>query len=68
LRYDLIYAFCTLRAASNEIEFPLKRYQIQPVLSRLTSKKDAFESFFNVMLMLLALNPLWQEIELVRSC
>jgi histidyl-tRNA synthetase len=52
LRYDLTVPFARYVVQhQNDIEFPFKRYQIQPVWRADRPQKDVLESFFNVMLM-----------------
>ena len=50
LRYDLTVPFARYVVQhQNEIEFPFKRYQIQPVWEQIDHKKVVLENFFSVM-------------------
>ena len=52
LRYDLTVPFARYVVQhQNEIEFPFKRYQIQPVWRADRPQKGVLESFINVMRM-----------------
>jgi histidyl-tRNA synthetase len=58
LRYDLTVPFARYVVQhQNDIEFPFKRYQIQPVWRADRPQKDVLESFINVMPMWLVAIP-----------
>jgi histidyl-tRNA synthetase len=50
----------------NEIEFPFKRYQIQPVWRADRPQKGRFREFYQCDADVVGSNSLWQEVELVQ--
>ena len=67
LRYDLTVPFARYVVQhQNEIEFPFKRYQIQPVWRADRPQKGRFREFFQCDADVVGSKSLWQEIELVQ--
>jgi len=67
LRYDLTVPFARYVVQHhNEIEFPFKRYQIQPVWRADRPQKGRFREFFQCDADVVGSNSLWQEVELVQ--
>ena len=67
LRYDLTVPFARYVVQhQNEIEFPFKRYQIQPVWRADRPQKGRFREFFQCDADVVGSNSLWQEIELIQ--
>ena len=67
LRYDLTVPFARYVVQhQNEIEFPFKRYQIQPVWRADRPQKGRFREFFQCDADVVGSNSLWQEVELVQ--
>ena len=67
LRYDLTVPFARYVVQhQNEIEFPFKRYQIQPVWRADRPQKGRFREFYQCDADLVGSNSLWQEVELVQ--
>jgi histidyl-tRNA synthetase len=67
LRYDLTVPFARYVVQhQNEIEFPFKRYQIQPVWRADRPQKGRFREFFQCDADVVGSTSLWQEIELVQ--
>ncbi len=66
LRYDLTVPFARYVVQhQNEIEFPFKRYQIQPVWRADRPQKGRFREFFQCDADVVGSKSLWQEVELV---
>ncbi|GIZ08748.1 histidine--tRNA ligase [Flavobacterium sp. UMI-01] len=67
LRYDLTVPFARYVVQhQNEIEFPFKRYQIQPVWRADRPQKGRFREFFQCDADVVGSQSLWQEVELVQ--
>jgi histidyl-tRNA synthetase len=67
LRYDLTVPFARyLVQHQNDIEFPFKRYQIQPVWRADRPQKGRFREFYQCDADVVGSNSLWQEVELVQ--
>jgi histidyl-tRNA synthetase len=67
LRYDLTVPFARYVVQhQNEIEFPFKRYQIQPVWRADRPQKGRFREFYQCDADVVGSKSLWQEIELVQ--
>lgn len=67
LRYDLTVPFARYVVQhQNEIEFPFKRYQIQPVWRADNPQKGRFREFYQCDADVVGSNSLWQEVELVQ--
>ncbi|KIA85130.1 histidine--tRNA ligase [Flavobacterium sp. AED] len=67
LRYDLTVPFARYVVQhQNEIEFPFKRYQIQPVWRADRPQKGRFREFFQCDADVVGSKSLWQEVELVQ--
>lgn len=67
LRYDLTVPFARYVVQhQNEIEFPFKRYQIQPVWRADRPQKGRFREFFQCDADVVGSTSLWQEVELVH--
>lgn len=67
LRYDLTVPFARYVVQhQNDIEFPFKRYQIQPVWRADRPQKGRFREFFQCDADVVGSNSLWQEVELVQ--
>lgn len=67
LRYDLTVPFARYVVQNqNEIEFPFKRYQIQPVWRADRPQKGRFREFFQCDADVVGSTSLWQEVELVQ--
>ncbi|WP_298395937.1 histidine--tRNA ligase [Flavobacterium sp.] len=67
LRYDLTVPFARYVVQhQNEIEFPFKRYQIQPVWRADRPQKGRFREFFQCDADVVGSTSLWQEAELVQ--
>ncbi len=67
LRYDLTVPFARYVVQHrNEIEFPFKRYQIQPVWRADRPQKGRFREFFQCDADVVGSNSLWQEVEFVQ--
>ena len=67
LRYDLTVPFARYVVMhQNEIEFPFKRYQIQPVWRADRPQKGRFREFFQCDADVVGANSLLQEVELVQ--
>ncbi len=67
LRYDLTVPFARYVVQhQSEIEFPFKRYQIQPVWRADRPQKGRFREFFQCDADVVGSKSLWQEIELVQ--
>ena len=67
LRYDLTVPFARYVVQhQNEIEFPFKRYQIQPVWRADRPQKGRFREFFQCDADVVGSTSLWQEVELVQ--
>lgn len=66
LRYDLTVPFARYVVQhQNEIEFPFKRYQIQPVWRADRPQKGRFREFFQCDADVVGSRSLWQEVECV---
>ncbi len=66
LRYDLTVPFARYVVQhQNEIEFPFKRYQIQPVWRADRPQKGRFREFYQCDADVVGSKSLWQEVELV---
>jgi histidyl-tRNA synthetase len=66
LRYDLTVPFARYVVQhQNEIEFPFKRYQIQPVWRADRPQKGRFREFFQCDADVVGSTSLWQEVELI---
>ncbi|WP_185860123.1 histidine--tRNA ligase [Blattabacterium cuenoti] len=72
LRYDLTVPFVRYVVMhKNEIFFPFKRYQIQPVWRADKPQKERFREFYQCdadMIGSYSLSSLWQEIEFIQLC
>ncbi|MEZ4853794.1 histidine--tRNA ligase [Flavobacterium sp.] len=67
LRYDLTVPFARYVVMhQNEIEFPFKRYQMQPVWRADRPQKGRFREFYQCDADVVGSNSLWQEVELVQ--
>ncbi|PWA04151.1 histidine--tRNA ligase [Flavobacterium psychrotolerans] len=67
LRYDLTVPFARYVVQhQNEIEFPFKRYQIQPVWRADRPQKGRFREFYQCDADVVGSKSLWQEVELVK--
>jgi histidyl-tRNA synthetase len=67
LRYDLTVPFARYVVQhQSEIEFPFKRYQIQPVWRADRPQKGRFREFFQCDADVVGSTSLWQEVELVQ--
>lgn len=67
LRYDLTVPFARYVVQhQNEIEFPFKRYQIQPVWRADRPQKGRFREFYQCDADVVGSNSLLQEVELVQ--
>ncbi|RLD24598.1 MAG: histidine--tRNA ligase [Bacteroidetes bacterium] len=67
LRYDLTVPFARYVAQNqNDITFPFKRYQIQPVWRADRPQKGRFREFLQCDADVVGSKSLWQEVELVQ--
>jgi len=67
LRYDLTVPFARYVVQhQNEIDFPFKRYQIQPVWRADRPQKGRFREFFQCDADVVGSSSLWQEVEFVQ--
>ena len=67
LRYDLTVPFARYVVQhQNEIEFPFKRFQIQPVWRADRPQKGRFREFFQCDADVVGSDSLWQEIEFIQ--
>lgn len=67
LRYDLTVPFARYVVQhQNEIEFPFKRYQIQPVWRADRPQKGRFREFYQCDADVIGSDSLWQEVELIQ--
>ncbi|OGS69499.1 MAG: histidine--tRNA ligase [Flavobacteria bacterium RIFCSPLOWO2_12_FULL_35_11] len=67
LRYDLTVPFARyVVQRQNEIEFPFKRYQMQPVWRADRPQKGRFREFYQCDADVVGSKSLWQEIEFVQ--
>lgn len=67
LRYDLTVPFARYVVQhQNEIDFPFKRYQIQPVWRADNPQKGRFREFFQCDADVVGSKSLWQEVELIQ--
>ena len=67
LRYDLTVPFARYVVQhQNEIEFPFKRYQIQPVWRADRPQKGRFREFYQCDADVVGSKSLWQDIEFVQ--
>ncbi len=67
LRYDLTVPFARYVVQhQNEIEFPFKRYQIQPVWRADRPQKGRFREFYQCDADVVGSRSLWQEVELIQ--
>lgn len=67
LRYDLTVPFARYVVQhQNEIEFPFKRYQIQPVWRADRPQKGRFREFFQCDADVVGSPSLWQEVEFIQ--
>jgi histidyl-tRNA synthetase len=67
LRYDLTVPFARYVVQHQaEIEFPFKRYQIQPVWRADRPQKGRFREFYQCDADVVGSTSLWQEVELVQ--
>jgi histidyl-tRNA synthetase len=67
LRYDLTVPFARYVVQhQNEIEFPFKRYQIQPVWRADRPQKGRFREFYQCDADVVGSRSLWQEVEFVQ--
>nr|WP_294775006.1 histidine--tRNA ligase [uncultured Flavobacterium sp.] len=67
LRYDLTVPFARYVVQhQGEIEFPFKRYQIQPVWRADRPQKGRFREFYQCDADVVGSTSLWQEVELVQ--
>ncbi|WP_185858748.1 histidine--tRNA ligase [Blattabacterium cuenoti] len=70
LRYDLTVPFVRYVVMhKNEIVFPFKRYQIQPVWRADKPQKERFREFYQCDADIISYSwSLWEEIELIQLC
>lgn len=67
LRYDLTVPFARYVVQhQNELEFPFKRYQIQPVWRADRPQKGRFREFYQCDADVVGSTSLWQEVEFVQ--
>jgi histidyl-tRNA synthetase len=67
LRYDLTVPFARYVVQhQNDIDFPFKRYQIQPVWRADRPQKGRFREFYQCDADVVGSTSLWQEVELVQ--
>lgn len=67
LRYDLTVPFARYVVQhQNEITFPFKRYQMQPVWRADRPQKGRFREFYQCDADVVGSNSLWQEVEFVQ--
>ena len=67
LRYDLTVPFARYVVQhQNEITFPFKRYQIQPVWRADRPQKGRFREFYQCDADVVGSSSLWQEVELIQ--
>lgn len=67
LRYDLTVPFARyVVQRQGELEFPFKRYQIQPVWRADNPQKGRFREFYQCDADVVGSTSLWQEVELVQ--
>jgi histidyl-tRNA synthetase len=67
LRYDLTVPFARYVVQhQGEIEFPFKRYQIQPVWRADRPQKGRFREFYQCDADVVGSTSLWQEVELIQ--
>jgi len=67
LRYDLTVPFARYVVQhQNEIEFPFKRYQIQPVWRADRPQKGRFREFYQCDADVVGSKSLWQEVEFLQ--
>lgn len=67
LRYDLTVPFARYVVQhQNEIEFPFKRYQMQPVWRADRPQKGRFREFYQCDADVVGSNSLWQEVEFIQ--
>lgn len=67
LRYDLTVPFARYVVQhQNELEFPFKRYQIQPVWRADKPQKSRYREFYQCDADVVGSQSLWQEVELVQ--
>ncbi|NND53222.1 MAG: histidine--tRNA ligase [Flavobacteriaceae bacterium] len=67
LRYDLTVPFARYVVQhQNEIEFPFKRYQIQPVWRADRPQKGRFREFYQCDADVVGSSSLWQDVEFVQ--
>jgi histidyl-tRNA synthetase len=67
LRYDLTVPFARYVVQhQNEIDFPFKRYQMQPVWRADRPQKGRFREFYQCDADVVGSNSLWQEVEFVQ--
>ena len=67
LRYDLTVPFARYVVQHrNDIEFPFKRYQIQPVWRADRPQKGRFREFYQCDADVVGSDSLWQEVELIQ--
>ncbi|HZW63498.1 MAG TPA: histidine--tRNA ligase [Flavobacteriaceae bacterium] len=67
LRYDLTVPFARYVVQhQNEIEFPFKRYQMQPVWRADKPQKGRFREFYQCDADVVGSNSLWQDVEFVQ--
>ena len=67
LRYDLTVPFARYVVQhQNELEFPFKRYQIQPVWRADRPQKGRFREFYQCDADVVGSQSLWQEVEFIQ--
>lgn len=67
LRYDLTVPFARYVVQhQNDIDFPFKRYQIQPVWRADRPQKGRFQEFFQCDADVVGSQSLWQEVEFIQ--
>src|SRR5690606_5734913 len=67
LRYDLTVPFARYVVQhQNELEFPFKRYQIQPVWRADRPQKGRFREFYQCDADVVGSTSLWQEVEFIQ--
>lgn len=67
LRYDLTVPFARYVVQhQNELDFPFKRYQIQPVWRADNPQKGRFREFYQCDADVVGSSSLWQEVELLQ--
>lgn len=67
LRYDLTVPFARFVVQhQNDLSFPFKRYQIQPVWRADRPQKGRYREFYQCDVDMIGTNSLWNEVELIQ--